>query len=138
MDALRILYLDDCAIDHKLMRAYLELDEAHSYRLTACSTLDEAERELQRASFDVLILDNRIPPDINYHRMYKSLKERAGFIGPAVVVSADVEGAEFNETARQDHEAVIDKADLLGCIRDGQFAAIIADQQASITASVTG
>ncbi|MFK7793467.1 MAG: hypothetical protein AB8B88_12455 [Devosiaceae bacterium] len=120
-NTIRILYLDDCDIDHRLLQAYLRLDDTHSYDVTACSTLEEAKAALERSGYDALILDNRVPPFNNYHQTYREIKEACGFSGPTLVVSADTKGDEFGPAARQDHEVVIDKADLMEVIRTGSF-----------------
>ena len=124
-DCLRILYLDDCVLDHRLMSAYLDLDPRHAYEMTACTSLEEASSEMKQCQYDGLVLDNRVPPHDNYHGMYQHLKEAAGFCGPTIIVSADTQGQEFHETSRQDHEVVVDKASLLDCIRNGAFATIM-------------
>ena len=124
-DRLRILYLDDCVLDHRLMSAYLDLDPRHVYDMTVCTSLEEASSEMKQSRYDGLVLDNRVPPHTSYHSMYQHLKESAGFDGPTVIVSADIDGKEFHEAARQDREVVVDKALLLDCIRNGAFAAIM-------------
>lgn len=59
--SIRLLYLDDCDIDHRLMQAYLSLDDKHSYDMTTCTTLEEAREALAQQEYDALILDNRVP-----------------------------------------------------------------------------
>ncbi|MEQ8656902.1 MAG: hypothetical protein RIC24_06305 [Hyphomicrobiales bacterium] len=122
----RLLYLDDCDIDHRLMEAYLSLDSSHSYDITACTTLEEARAALATEEYDALILDNRVPPYTNYHQTYETLKAETGFDGFTLVVSADVNGDEFTPEMRRGDEVIFDKAELLGAIRTGIFANVIA------------
>lgn len=120
--AIRLLYLDDCDIDHRLMQAYLSLDDEHSYVMTTCNTLEEAREALQSQQFDALILDNRVPPYTNYHQTYGRLRETTGFDGCTVVISADLSGEEFRPDRRQGEEIIFDKAELLHAISDGILA----------------
>ncbi len=122
---LHLLYVEDCAIDQRLMTAYLQQDGDVSYTLTNCSTLDEASEALQSTNYDALILDNRLPPFTNYHEPYRALKEQHGFNGPAVIVSAETSGNEFARERRQDNEVVLDKSDLVDLVRNGHFAKLM-------------
>jgi CheY-like chemotaxis protein len=124
--SIRLLYLDDCDIDHRLMQAYLSLDDKHSYQMTTCTTLEEAREALAQQEYDALILDNRVPPHANYHQAYQTLKEATGFCGCTMVVSADVSGEEFKPEQRHGEEIILDKSELLGVIRTGVFADVIA------------
>jgi CheY-like chemotaxis protein len=124
--SIRLLYLDDCDIDHRLMQAYLSLDDKHSYHMTTCTTLEEARAALAQQEYDALILDNRVPPHANYHQAYTMLKEATGFDGCTMVISADVSGEEFKPEQRHGEEIILDKAELLAVIRTGVFADVIA------------
>lgn len=132
--SIRLLYLDDCDIDHRLMQAYLSLDDKHSYQMTTCTTLEEAREALAQQEYDALILDNRVPPHANYHQAYQTLKEATGFCGCTMVVSADVSGEEFKPEQRHGEEIILDKSELLGVIRTGVFADVIA-QSASASST---
>ena len=125
-EAIRILYLDDCDVDHRLLAAYLNLETTHTYDVTPCLTLDEARTALQKGDYDALILDNRVPPFSSYHEPYKHLKAALGHRLPTLVVSADVSGHEFSESMRQDQEIVLDKADLMAAIQSGILADVAA------------
>lgn len=121
-NAIRILYLDDCDVDHRLLRAYLSMDTTNTYDVTLCLTLEEARAALKSGDYDALILDNRVPPYTNYHEPYKHLKAVLGYHLPTLVISADTSGQEFGEDMRQDQEIVVDKADLLSAIQSGVVA----------------
>lgn len=122
--AIRLLYLDDCPIDHRLLSAYLRMDGNRSYTVTGCTTLDEALLALKGEAYDALIIDNRIPPFADYHEPYRHLKQTTGYSGPALIISADISGQEFRTEKRQDHEFVLDKADLLPAVKAGVLAQV--------------
>ncbi|MEM1286149.1 MAG: hypothetical protein ACFB01_16420 [Cohaesibacteraceae bacterium] len=121
---IRILYLDDSDIDHRLMAAYLESDPRRSYDVTPCRTLEEALGAMQCGGYDALIIDNRMPPYTSYHEPYRKLKSSTGYHGPTLVVTADVTARELDQDFRQDHEIVLDKANLLSAIRAGMLATL--------------
>jgi CheY-like chemotaxis protein len=122
---IRVLYLDDCDIDHRLLDAYLKMDGSRQYQLTPCLTLDQARAAMASNSFDALIIDNRMPPFTSYHEPYRRLKSDTGFQGATLVVSADVSAQELAEDQRLDHEIVLDKADLLTAVRSGYLAQVL-------------
>lgn len=121
---IRILYLDDCEIDHRLMAAYLKADARRSYDITPCRTLEEALGAMRKGHYDALIIDNRMPPYASYHEPYRVLKSSTGYSGPTFVVTADMSARELDRDFRQDHEVVMDKADLLAAIRAGILATL--------------
>ena len=124
---IRILYLDDCDIDHRLMAAYLQSDPRRSYDMTPCRSLDEAVGALKCERYDALIIDNKMPPFESYHEPYRKLKDSTGYRGPTLVVSADITSRELEEGHRQDHEIVLDKANLLAAIQGGMLATLRKD-----------
>lgn len=123
--SIRLLYLDDCDIDHRLLSAYLRMDGARTYTVTACTTVEEALLAIQGETYDALIIDNRVPPFSDYHEPYRHLKQNAGYQGPTLIISADISGHEFNADKRQDHELVLDKADLLPAVKSGLLAQVV-------------
>ena len=78
----------------------------------------------------MLILDNRLPPYTDYHEPYRTLKERCGFSGPTLIVSAEIDGLEFSRERRQDHEVVLDKGDIPALVKNGSFAQLLRGEQA--------
>lgn len=122
---IRVLYLDDCEIDLRLMDTYLSLDCERQYNLTPCLTLDQAVSALRDDTFDALIIDNRMPPYESYHEPHRKLLETTGFSGPTVVISADVEVPGLDRENRNGNELVIDKAHLSYRIREGMLADLV-------------
>lgn len=121
---IRLLYLDDSDIDHRLLSAYLRMDNIRDYSITPCMTLEAALFALKSEQYDALIIDNRVPPFDNYHEPYKHLKQGTGYRGPTLIISADISGKEFSGEQRQDRELVLDKADLLPAVKAGFLAQV--------------
>lgn len=121
--ALKILYLDDDPLDHKLFDLYLRRsDSAESCRLTCVSTITDARQELDDAVVDILVLDNRMPNSPNF----RATLSRLGALGQhtkIVVVSSEVEDDIFKNLDHLDHKpaAIIDKAELRARVREGFF-----------------
>ncbi len=59
-DLIRILHLEDSALDHELVRLAL-LKSGECYELERVETLDEFARLVQTFSFDVILADYRLP-----------------------------------------------------------------------------
>ncbi|MBV6657863.1 MAG: hypothetical protein KI785_08860 [Devosiaceae bacterium] len=125
MDPIRILYLDDCEIDHRLLDVYLQLDEARAYELTPCRTLEEALTAMNRRQFDALVIDNKMPPFSTFLEPYDVLRKSTGFTGPTIVVSADVSVPELKPDALPGSKMVVDKAELSTLIQDGMFGRLV-------------
>lgn len=58
--SLRILHLEDSAVDHELVRRALHKSGEH-FTLERVETLEEFDRQVQASSFDVILADYRLP-----------------------------------------------------------------------------
>lgn len=58
--SLRILHLEDSAVDHELVRRALHKSGEH-FTLERVETLEEFDRQVQTSSFDVILADYRLP-----------------------------------------------------------------------------
>ncbi|MEM6382978.1 MAG: hypothetical protein AAF739_09910 [Pseudomonadota bacterium] len=116
---IRIVYLDDCEIDHRLLDSYLQLDDENSYTLTPCLTLEEALRALNSGTYDALIIDNKMPPFRSFLEPYEVIKRGTDFQGTTIVVSADTSVPELEPGNLPGDEWVIDKSELASQIRNG-------------------
>lgn len=120
---LNVLYLDDDAVDHKLMSLILRRQgEFPRYKLSCVSEIDEARVALQSGDFDIFVLDNRMPLSPNFHTTLAQI----GSIDHAikiVVVSSETDSAEFRNFSnlRRKPDAIVEKSKLNKFIKAGNL-----------------
>ena len=122
IDEISILYLDDDALDHKLMSLILRRpqDGAPQYKLSCVAEIDAAREALREDAFDIFVLDNRMPRSPNFHATLAKI----GAINPStkiVVVSSEIESDEFRNCTNlhRKPDAVIEKSNLSKSIKSG-------------------
>ncbi len=83
-----ILLIDDHAIFAKIFSAYLLRTQFHNFFIDNATSLDTATQKLKNQAFDLIVLDNRIPPHYNYTHSVNLLKNQ-GWFGPILLISGD-------------------------------------------------
>ena len=83
-----ILLIDDHAIFAKIFSAYLLRTQFHNFFIDNATSLDTATQKLKNQAFDLIVLDNRIPPHYNYLHSVKLLNNQ-GWSGPILLLSGD-------------------------------------------------
>ena len=110
VNRLKILVIDDDVIQNKLMSVYLSrlnLNNATDYALT----IDDAVLAIKSQRPDIIFLDNRIPPEIDFRPSLERIRS-AGFDGPVVVQSVAIEDITAKEASACGVMRVIDKFEL--------------------------
>ncbi|HOQ45267.1 MAG TPA: response regulator [Bryobacteraceae bacterium] len=85
-EKLRVLYAEDNACDADLTRVHLELKAPH-IELEVVDTGRKCLTRLDEASYDVLLLDNRLP-DIDGITILQELAKKSGAAPPTVLATA--------------------------------------------------
>ncbi|MFC7292531.1 response regulator [Hirschia litorea] len=83
-----ILLIDDHIIFAKIFAAYLLRTKFRNSTLQSARDVYSATEHLESKTFDLIVLDNRIPPHFNYVESVKLLIS-ANWQGPILLVSGD-------------------------------------------------
>lgn len=117
---LRVLLVDDDLVESKILTMHLERRYPGAYDLEHASTVEEAVNTLAVCAFDIIVLDNRIPPYDDYRASFSAIGDHIG--GAATyVVSASTDNPIFADASRYGVTAVLDKFEVGNAIEDGLF-----------------
>lgn len=83
-----ILLIDDHSIFTKIFAAYLLRTKYRGYKLENAADVYSATEHLKSKTFDLIVLDNRIPPYFNYLESIKLLED-ANWCGPILLISGE-------------------------------------------------
>ncbi|ACT60613.1 response regulator [Hirschia baltica] len=83
-----ILLIDDHAVFAKIFSAYLLRTHFNSYFVENATSLHIATQHLKNQSYDLIVLDNRIPPHLNYIESVNILI-KANWTGPILLMSGE-------------------------------------------------
>ncbi len=108
MSAPRILIIDDDVHYAELASTFLRLSGFGDGVVDHAYTMDAGLRRLRECVPDIVLLDNRLPPETDFRSGLQALRE-AGFDGPVVVQSACTADDVFSDARRLGAAEVIDK-----------------------------
>lgn len=83
-----ILLIDDHNVFTKIFAAYLLRTKFRDYKLENAADVYSATEHLKSKTFDLIVLDNRIPPYFNYLESIKLL-ETVNWRGPILLISGE-------------------------------------------------
>jgi response regulator of citrate/malate metabolism len=108
--ACRILVVDDDRMQNEIISVYLAKIRAElivDYALT----IEEAITFIAANTPDIIFLDNRIPPDIDFRNGIERIRQ-AGYGGPVIVQSVAVDDPVLDNAGAHGVIRVVDKFDL--------------------------
>jgi CheY-like chemotaxis protein len=94
--SIRTLLIDDEEIEYRFLKKTVQNLDSYDIQLDYAPSLDEAITKRDIKSYDVILMDNRLMPDIDFRVSVPILRER-GYIGPIGVISSDISGAYFQQ-----------------------------------------
>lgn len=114
----KILLIDDDPTQHELFSFFLEETFGSGSAFTSALDLDEALTELERQSFDVVFLDNRLHPYTSYTQTITKIRAVDG-VCPIYLISAAREHEKLGNYRDFGIVEAIDKFDLRQAISGG-------------------
>lgn len=117
---LKALLIDDDPVEREILKAHLKRRYGSAFELVFSTSIDDAVGQLRAGSFDIIILDNRVPP---YDRYRDSVPEIQDIAGDAVVyvISASTDNPIFENAPEYGVAGVFDKFDIGQAIEGGAF-----------------
>ncbi len=106
-----ILLIDDHSVFAKIFSAYLLRTQHHNFTLENATSVNSATKRLSTQIFDLVVLDNRVPPYFDYKMSIKSLLD-ANWVGPILLISGDSIEIDLNIEGSQYIQAILTKDDL--------------------------
>ena len=89
-EGLRLLLIDDSAVERRLFEAYLHRAGRDDVALDHAATIEAGIAHLAAHAVDLVFLDNRIPPYESFAETAPKLRA-AGFDGPIYAYSAAID-----------------------------------------------
>lgn len=88
-DIVNILLVDDDPAEHILLRRKLEAVKGSEVALDYVATIAAAVERASAGGIDLVLLDNRLAPDIDFRDTAPQLR-KAGYVGPIGLISSDI------------------------------------------------
>jgi DNA-binding NtrC family response regulator len=113
-----ILLIDDDAMEEKLMQVFLKRRYDKDFSLTYVDTLQSGIAQLRQRSFDVVFIDNVLPPYAGPHESYPVI---ADYIGDTnlIYISAGFSRHDQIGSAAARNYRFVDKLDIKQRIMEG-------------------
>lgn len=83
-----ILLIDDHNVFAKIFSAYLLRTQYHNFSVENATSLHNATLHLKKQAFDLIVLDNRIPPHFDYLESIRLLIAE-NWAGPILLMSGE-------------------------------------------------
>jgi CheY-like chemotaxis protein len=103
----RILVVDDDRMENEIMSAFLS-QLGTELEAECALSIEEAIESISVHRPDIVFLDNRIPPDIDFRNGYERIR-KAGYDGAIIVHSVVTDDPVFEEAAALGVSRVVDK-----------------------------
>ncbi len=92
--AIDVLLIDDDPTEYEIIQYKLKKVDSHDVAVDFVSTLDAGLEKLAERSYDIILIDNLLPPH-NDFRQTVPLIRKARYIGPIGIISSDISGNYF-------------------------------------------
>lgn len=89
-----VLLVDDDPTEYEIIRYNLDKIDDHNISITYVSNLDDALAQLDKKSFDIILIDNMLPPHKDFRQTVPVIRQTS-YIGPIGVISSDISGNYF-------------------------------------------
>ncbi len=89
-----VLLIDDDPTEYEIIQYKLKKVESHDVAVDFVSTLDDGLQKLAERSYDIILIDNMLPPH-NDFRQTVPLIRKARYIGPIGIISSDISSNYF-------------------------------------------
>ncbi len=86
--------IDDDPTEYEIIQYKLKKVDSHDVAVDFVSTLDAGLEKLAERSYDIILIDNLLPPH-NDFRQTVPLIRKARYIGPIGIISSDISGNYF-------------------------------------------
>lgn len=106
-----LLLVDDNALEYELLKARFEVAGRNDVDIHYAPDLAPACEKVARQKFDLLLLDNRLPPIEDFRQSATALR-RSGHTGPVIVISACIDSPVFDAAPDFGIDACLSKLDL--------------------------
>ena len=108
--ACRVLIVDDDRMQLELIRIHLA-QAGLDLSMKCALTIEDAVLSITEQQPDIVFLDNRMPPDLDFRNGFGLLRE-AGYRGPVIVNSVTIDDPVMEEAGAFGVTRVVDKFDL--------------------------
>jgi DNA-binding NarL/FixJ family response regulator len=90
----RLLLLDDDPVEMTILEHKLNVCDGCSVSLAHVETLDGAIEWMSGNTVDIILVDNRLAPGIDFRQTVPGLR-KTGFVGPIGIISSDLSSDYF-------------------------------------------
>lgn len=115
---LKILLIDDEPIEERITHQLLKRDYGLPFTLEYAQSIDAGMALLRDRTYDVILLDDRIAPNVTAVQTVPIIRDAAGVV-PLILISSSLDASHLRDKNILEVYDIIDKYDLKSRIRDG-------------------